>query len=375
MEAAEFLKSYWQKQPCLIRQAQQDFQSFISKKELFDLACREEVESRLVVEAGAEIPWQVTHGPFFPEEFEGLPESHWTLLVQNTNLHLPAATGFLGLFGFIPNWRIDDLMISYAPQYGSVGPHIDSYDVFLFQAIGKRSWSTNSFEYDEDDFIEGIDLRIIESFNAEQEWILEPGDMLYLPPNVAHHGIALEECMTFSIGFRAPSRHELVSHYLDDFLNSETDQRYIDPNLTVPEHSGEISKNHLHEVAALANKITPNEKDFEKWFGRFITRLPDNCEPSVAPLQLNTRSFLKACQNAQTIFKSSSSRTAFIRENDSVLLYVNGHAYELPLGLEKFVYEFSEKYEIENPVLNQGMVEDELAQLLCTLYNLGIITI
>ncbi len=373
MDAADFLARYWQKQPCLIQHAFGDFQSFISKQDLFTLACRQEVESRLVMETGVDRPWQVTHGPFCEKDFLELPKSHWTLLVQNTDFHLPAAAAFLDEFRFIPNWRIDDLMISYAPELGSVGPHLDSYDVFLFQASGKRRWSINNHDYDEDDFIDGLDLRVIDNFQPVQDYILEAGDMLYLPPGIAHHGVTLTEGMTFSVGFRAPSSHELVSHYVDDLLASEIDLRYRDPGLCLPEHSGEISKEDLGKIATLLHAALPNDMKLAIWFGTFVTRLPENCEPEPLLKKLDTTSFLGEFRNKAKFEKKSACRTAFIDIKNHLVLFVNGEAYTLPVKLKEFVCIFTENNEFPNPLSAQDRPDSELVDLLCRLYNDGII--
>lgn len=373
MDAIEFLRSYWQKKPCFIKNAHSNFQSFICRDELFALACQDKVESRLVLELDGDSPWQVTHGPFQEEDFAHLPESHWTLLVQNTDLHLTAASIFLESFDFIPNWRIDDLMISYAPENGSVGPHLDSYDVFLFQAMGRRSWAINSHDYNENDFIEGLDLRVIENFNPEQEWLLEPGDMLYLPPNIAHHGIALEDCMTFSVGFRAPSNHEIISRYVDDLLDSEKEHRFTDPNLTVSTHSGEISEKHLQDIIAFTKSIIPDEKKLEDWFGKFVTQLPENGQPEEIKQYLNTDSFLSLVQNKKYLLRSTATRTVFIRKNNLIILFVNGESYTLPSNYEQFAIDFTGKHEFDNPLINQKRSDSELAILLCRFHNLGII--
>jgi 50S ribosomal protein L16 3-hydroxylase len=373
MDADEFLKSYWQKKPCLVRQAYKNFRSFISRDGLFSLACQDNVESRIVLEFDGDEPWQLIHGPFHHDDFSDLPAKHWSLLVQNTDLHLPAASNFLNSFDFIPNWRIDDLMVSYAPESGSVGPHSDSYDVFLFQAMGKRKWAINSHDYDENDFIEGLDLRVIENFKAEQEWTLEPGDMLYLPPNVAHHGVALDECMTFSIGFRAPSNHELISHFVDDQLESVLEQRYSDPDLTVPTHSGEISKQNLQDILTFTKSVFPDENDLEIWFGKFVTQIPGNCVPDKLTNDLNEISFLKLSRDKYHLLRNSASRTAFIRKDELFILFINGEAYTLPSSCEKFVMDFTEKHKFDNPLVHQHACEAELSALLCHLYNKGII--
>ncbi len=373
MDAAEFLECYWQKQPCVIRQAIPDFQSFMSRQDLFDLAGREQVESRLVLETAGEYPWQVTHGPFDESDFAELPKTHWSLLVQHTDLHSPAAAAFLNQFRFIPRWRIDDLMISYAPEHGSVGPHLDSYDVFLFQATGRRHWSINRHDYKESDFIDGLDLQIINHFQARQQWWLEPGDMLYLPPGVAHHGVALEAGMGFSVGCRAPSSHELLSHYVDDTLEQENDRRYSDPDLSPQEHSGEITRKDLREIITLFHSALPDETCLVNWFGRYVTRPAENEEPAAAPGPLDPTAFLAYCQNQSVFSKHHATRTAFIRKDQHFILFVNGEACTLSTALAPFIYAFTENDEFDNPLPLQNPPGPELIDLLYRLYNDGII--
>jgi 50S ribosomal protein L16 3-hydroxylase len=375
MDASTFLEIYWQKQPCLIRQAQSDFKPFISKQELFELACKDDVESRLILESAGDYPWQVTQGPFCEDDFIKLPISHWTLLVQNSELHLPEALAFLNQFQFIPNWRIDDLMISLAPEHGSVGPHLDSYDVFLFQAMGRRRWSINVQDFNEDDFIDGLDLRIIEHFQAEQEWLLEPGDMLYLPPGVAHHGVALDDCMTFSVGLRAPSRHELLGHYLDDMPGEGDDLRYTDPDLSLQSHCGEITKEDLEKIDALFRSALPDKNTLAEWFGSYVTRLPENYEPQPAVPQMNVESFIEAFKNKSCLSKNTAARTAFTRGDEHINLFVNGERYTLPVALEEFICLFSQSEMFDNPLLAQNVLFSEIADLLCQLYNNGVIII
>ena len=373
MDATEFLERYWQKQPCLIRAAVTDFQPHLTKQHLFALTHLDEVESRLIVERDGEYHWQVTHGPFCDEDFINLPQSHWTLLVQNSELHVPAAAAFLSQFDFIPNWRIDDLMISFAPAYGSVGPHLDSYDVFLFQAMGRRCWSINVHDFNEDDFIDGLDLRIIENFQAEQEWTLEPGDMLYLPPGVAHHGVAVDECMTYSIGFRAPSSHELVGNYLDDVMDPESDRRYSDPDLPLQAHKGEITEKDMHKIDALLRSALPDQQKLAEWFGRYVTRLPENYAPPLTPPQLDTESFVRNFLDKSRLKKNGPSRSAFIRIENNIILFVNARAFTLSADLEDFVCNFTENDEFDNPLMTPNSDTELLTVLLCQLYNDGLI--
>lgn len=219
----DFLKIHWQKKPLLIRQAFPDFKDLLSPDQLAGLAMESGCKARLVFEKGRK-PWRVLHGPFEEKVLTSLPKTHWSLLVSRVNEYLDSAASMLECFNFIPRWRTDDLMVSFAPPQGTVGPHVDSYDVFLIQGMGRRSWQINP----ESDgaIIQGADLRVLKNFTPTDEWILEPGDMLYLPPGVAHYGRALEDCMTYSVGFRAPSHLGILS----DLFN--TPQSWFSPQLT-----------------------------------------------------------------------------------------------------------------------------------------------
>ena len=240
----DFLANYWQKKPLLIRQALPGFDSIISPEELAGLACEEGVHSRLVIEKDAETPWQLSYGPFTEDTFTSLPLNHYSLLVSECEKWIPELQELVDCFNFIPKWRIDDLMISYAPEHSSVGPHVDEYDVFLIQAKGKRDWSIENTISENPLLIPDIDLAIMQQFNPDQQWVLEAGDILYLPPKLAHHGVAIGEgCMTYSVGFRAPA----VSDIMDSFLleasdNKLTDARYYDIPLSTKRNPAEIKQ-------------------------------------------------------------------------------------------------------------------------------------
>ena len=234
MSPARFMQRYWQKKPLLIRNAFPGFQPLLTRPELFALAAQESVESRLIVHKPA--GWQLRHGPFARTAFPPLKQKRWTLLVQGVDLHLDAAHDLLGRFRFVPDARLDDLMISWASDGGGVGPHFDSYDVFLLQASGQRLWRIGrqkdlSLEPD-------VPLKILSNFEPEQEHLLNPGDMLYLPPRWAHDGIAVgDDCMTYSAGFRVPQRGglagELLQRMADEFEDSTL---YRDPGQEATDH-------------------------------------------------------------------------------------------------------------------------------------------
>ncbi len=227
----EFLRDYWQKKPVLIRNAWPDFEPLLAADELAGLSLEDEIESRIVIEEGQDGPWDIMKGPFSEETYGQLPEDKWTLLVQGVDHWIPEAADLLEHFRFLPTWRIDDLMISYAVDGGSVGPHYDQYDVFLLQAEGQREWRIGQMCNEQSSILKGPKIRILESFEETDRWVLNPGDMLYLPPQLAHYGISQGECQTYSIGFRAPSQAELAQSALDRVLEtSNEDQRYADPD-------------------------------------------------------------------------------------------------------------------------------------------------
>ncbi|WP_407276585.1 cupin domain-containing protein [Halothiobacillus sp. DCM-1] len=241
ISTAEFLREYWQKKPLLIRQALPDFISPLSPEELAGLACEEDVPARLILESGGDHPWQLKQGPFTEADFTKLPEDGYSLLVTDCDKLIPDLMSIVERFRFVPDWRIDDLMISYAPPGGSVGAHIDEYDVFLLQGMGRRRWMIE-YPVIHREFVPGLDIRLLAEFTPTDEWVLEPGDMLYLPPGVPHHGVAIDPCMTFSIGFRAPLWHELTAGVADRLqLCADQSARYTDPALSLQENPGELT--------------------------------------------------------------------------------------------------------------------------------------
>lgn len=228
-----FMKRYWQKRPLLIRQAIVDFEPPLDRARLFSLAERDDVQSRLVIgpESRGE-GWRLRQGPFSRRSLPALKQPNWTMLVQGVDLQNDAVHALMNRFRFIPDARLDDLMISYASEGGGVGPHFDSYDVFLLQARGQRRWRIGRQK--DLSLLPGMPLKILAHFEPEREYLLEPGDMLYLPPRYAHDGIAVgSECMTYSIGFRAPARAELAQELLqrtaDEVSDSMASVLYRDP--------------------------------------------------------------------------------------------------------------------------------------------------
>jgi len=364
-----FLRDYWQKKPALVRQSFPGIRSPLSADELAGLACEDNVNARLVLEHHEDGPWFVQHGPFDDDDFAALPESHWTLLVTDIEKHLPAAAALIEPFRFIPDWRIDDLMISYAADGGSVGPHTDAYDVFLIQVLGKRRWRIS--EQFRDNHIDGSELRILAEFRHEQEWLLEPGDMLYLPPNIAHHGIAVGECMTCSVGFRAPSYRHMIGEYAETIAAGiDAEARYTDPELRMQSNPGEISPQSLAVMQAeLARRLVVDGNSFRRWFGEFTSENRAGLYPDAPALPLTRSENLRQLLRAHRyIRRASCSRFVFVREHDQVLLFVDGECYETGAAFAECV---CQAYTIASDDLLQSLVLERDSEALLALYNRG----
>lgn len=284
---AEFMQRYWQRKPLLVRQAILDFKPLVGRASLFAMAADSEVESRLVVK-----PFKVQHGPFARNKLPKLTQSDWTLLVQGVDLHDDKVADLMHQFRFVPDARLDDLMISFATNGGGVGPHFDSYDVFLLQAYGQRKWSIGNQK--DLSLVEGVDLKVLANFQPSHEYVLNPGDILYLPPRYAHDGIAIGECMTYSIGFRAPSQNDLARELLMR-LSDETENLdallYQDSRQEAVERAGAIPKSLQTFAQDALDKALKDPLALARVLGELLTEPKANvwfeeCKVSKLPKQL-----------------------------------------------------------------------------------------
>ena len=363
---SDFLQYYWQKKPLLIRQAIPNFSSPITPDELAGLACEPDVESRLIREQDGEQAWSLRYGPFNDDDFAKLPESHWTLLVQEANKHIPEVEDILDQFDFLPSWRVDDLMISYAAPQGSVGAHTDSYDVFLLQAHGLRRWQISQ---QNGVLVPDTELRILQEFTPEESWILEPGDMLYLPPNIAHHGVALDDCMTFSVGFLAPSRNEMIQDYVDYSLTRlDTEQRYTDPELQLPKHTGEISGEALQKVQSMIRHLPMDSHSINQWFGCFISESRAGTNYERPEPAYDTNEWLSTFQQASYLRRAA--KVLFTQEDDDMTLFVEGRAIPVPATIKSAIPNLTVQREWQFTEM-QPHLSDELVNLLVELTNQG----
>lgn len=327
-DVAAFLRDTWQQRPLLIRNAWTEWANPIEPDELAGLACEAEVESRLIRQPSPG-KWELEHGPFAPDRFGELGACPWTLLVQAVDHYVPAVAALIEPFRFVPDWRIDDVMVSYASDGGGVGPHFDQYDVFLVQGLGKRRWRVGQRCDDTAALLPHDGLRLLAGFETHEEWVLEPGDMLYVPPGFAHDGVAVgDDCMTYSVGFRAPSRGDLVSAWTDHVLDTlNEDDRYTDAGLPADANPGEIAADSLVRLQNMVMGALGDRAAFAAWFGRYVT------EPKNALLDWSLEEQVTAADltvgGGQSRFdRNPASRFSFVRlQGDAVELFVDGASY------------------------------------------------
>ena len=368
-----FLNDYWQKEPLLVRGALPDFSSPLAPEELAGLACEEEVTSRLILEEGGDYPWEMRFGPFAEETFLDLPATRWTLLVQEVDRLVPAVARLLDRFTFIPNWRLDDVQVSYAPEAGTVGAHVDSYDVFLIQALGRRRWQIGHTPAQEDNFIPDLDVRILQDFEPDEEWVLEPGDLLYLPPRIPHYGVALEDCMTYSVGFRAPREDELAVGLMRFFAErADTGAFYANPDLTPPEHPGAIRPAARKRVRAMLRGLLEDDATLDHWFGQYITRPQRGAGLPVPEASFTPARLRETLKEGSVLRRSAAPHFAYIEEDDgTVTLFAAGAAYSLKTDLAYAAPLITGPTPLSVQTLSSHLNDEMLMNLLSELVNTG----
>jgi 50S ribosomal protein L16 3-hydroxylase len=332
-----FLRDYWQKRPLLIRNAFPGFVSPIAPEDLAGLACEEAALSRLIAHDRTGDTWMVRHGPFEEDLFPQLGDHDWTLLVQDVDKWDADIAALLPAFDFLPRWRIDDIMVSFAATGGSVGAHVDQYDVFLLQGHGRRRWQVDASAAmggtaPSPAFRDDVELKLLRDFHPTHDWILAPGDMLYLPPGVPHHGVAEDPCLTFSVGMRAPSAAELLGDFVDT-LAADADEalRYADPDLAVPADPNEIDAAAMDRAVAALNALRMNDPDrLGDWFARFATlyrAAGEVAPPATIPSRIELEWDLG--QGARLV-RHPWSRAAWRRAGKGARLFVSGLGFALP---------------------------------------------
>ena len=360
MPPAAFLRDYWQKRPLLVRGAFAQFRDPLTPNDLAGLACEEMALSRLVAHERKRDRWSLRNGPFSEDDFATLPKRDWTILVQDVDKWDADVAALLDAFGFLPSWRIDDVMVSYAVDGGSVGAHVDQYDVFLLQGLGQRRWQISVDPNARKDFRDDADLKLLREFTPTHDWILEPGDMLYLPPGVPHHGVAIGECLTYSIGMRAPSKAELLLDFADALAEMLPEElRLADPDLLPAKSDGEIDEAAMVRVVRampwLSIALDGKKKGkknvgrtdgcsgsvdasmLRTWFLRFITSYRSAHAAAPRPRRIGDSEFARAFANGAEALRNPWSRAAWTREGRDALLSVAGTGYRSSIAFARLV--------------------------------------
>jgi len=338
----EFLDEYWQQKPLIIRQAFNGSPLNLTPEELAGIACDTDAPSRIVIEHG-ESPWESLFGPFDDEIFSKLPKSHWTLLVNDLEQYLPELRDIIKKFSFIPDWRIDDLMLSYAVKQGSVGPHTDEYDVFLIQTSGKRRWQLDTRNDYSKEILSDCSLNILKHFDKDTDWILSPGDMLYLPPNLPHYGVAEDDyCMTLSVGFRAPSQQELINAWIESISeNTAFKQRYNDQRRLFQKKPAEITQ---HDIERLSQMITAGidsqKNDIATWVGKYLTETKGET-PDDTFIEEDTS------YDNEKFIRKSWLRLAYTEKNNELHFFAGGEHYQIKNEAKEAVFYLCEHYTYE----------------------------
>jgi len=363
MDERRFLREHWQREPLLVRGALPGFRDSMPRRALAALAQREDVESRVIWHRGAR--YRVVHGPQREADLARLSTVDATLLVQGVDRHVPAVHSMLEAFSFVPRARRDDLMVSDAAPGGGVGPHVDSYDVFLFQARGRRLWRiARRFDPELD---ESAPLRLLRHFEPEEEFLLEPGDFLYLPPGVAHDGIALDDCATWSVGFRAPSARELAAGWcawLEDSV--EDDRLYADPGLTPQRSDSWLSDDYVSNAARLIAPLAFDRRRFERFLGCHLTE-PRASVVFAAPRRPLSRERLQSRGVARGLALATGSvllwrgRTAFM----------NGEARDLPAAAMPLVAALGDRRYLDAAGARRALGQRALAEAIGDWYLAG----
>lgn len=369
----DFLSNYWQKKPVLLRGVFDNWSDPVTAEELAGLACEPLANTRLV--ESTENGPKLTYGPLSEETFKTLSKDQWSFLIQEVDHWIPEVAELRKRFRFIPDWRIDDVMVSYSEKGGGVGAHVDSYDVFLIQGSGSRLWQIEEKTHPSKEMTDHNGLMLLDNFQATQEWELGPGDVLYLPPHIPHNGRSQDSCLTFSIGFLSPSIEDIVRYVDADLSALDPDKRYKDPDICQQPHPAEITESAIKNAQKLCAPLQFSAEEIPHWFGRLVTekKRPDESNDIDAQGYFSVEEFTETWKEATTLIKNEDSRLAFYKgDKTNLLFFVNGLEYMLPHQLVEDIIFLTEQNEISTHAFTPDESKTYLWKLLTDLVNEGI---
>ena len=374
----EFLADYWQKKPLLIRNAFPNFESPIDSDELAGLSLESDIESRIVIEDGKSTYWELLNGPFTEADYEQLPPDKWTLLIQSADHWVPEVRELLEYFRFLPNWRVDDVMISFAVDGGSVGPHFDHYDVFLLQGAGQRHWQVGAPSSADSPLDRTTPLKILQEFYPEEEWVLSPGDMLYLPPLYSHWGTARGDCITYSIGFRSINHTDLLTSYSQTAIEQLAEfQRYTDANRLTQNHPGEINEKDIEALQATLQELVNDKSLIARSIGRFSTepKYPEVMDSHRDDIERvdSWGELAELIKDSTTMARHEASRFAYAKVDDLIELYVDGDDICCTPTILPLLQLLCQEYLTPVEELKPHCDNDSARELLINLFNMGAI--
>lgn len=366
LDIAQFLKDYWQQKPVVIKGAFPDFEDPISADELAGLACEEEITSRIVVTQNDN--WEVIHGPF--EDYDNYGETHWQLLVQAVNHWYPDSQPLVEAFRFLPDWRFDDLMVSFATPNGGVGPHIDNYDVFIIQGEGQRRWTVGN-NTPQQRRGSNPNSPLVEDFEPIIDMVLEKGDMLYIPPGFPHCGETLTLALSYSIGYRAPSQQELVSEVADYLLDKNLGQQRF-TSTSEPVNPGMISQDHQLGIMSLLSQLAQDPASYQIVLGKLLSQNRfelDICEGEEA---YSIDDLQDAFEQGAGVKRIGGLKVLRLENDAHPRLFINGEIYDLPNTPAAVLTQLSDHVSFDCETALALCEHDEVQQLLLDLINQGL---
>ena len=375
LTAEEFLAEYWQKKPLFVKNAFPNFEDPLSADEIAGLAFEAFIPSRFIFEEGGERPWQLKMGPATEEDFASLKDKKWMLVVNDVEKNLPELKAITAPFQFISNWRLDDLQVSLGEDEGNVGAHWDDYDVFLIQGMGQKKWQISYAPVSEDDFMKGVDIRLIENFKADEEWIVEPGDMLYLPPRIGHYGVNIGRSVTWSVGFRAPKHQEMFRDFIEmKFDEIAEDARYSDPDKKVSVNYGELSDDAIDRVVKVIEEgLRTNRDDIAKWFGAFITEPKMYQSPELLEEKLSVDDLIEFLDDGGALEVHPGLTCIHRQIGQEHYLFAGGHSYVLPCDQSGLIQVMMNAEFLDFEDLEAYLGSDIERQFITQLVNEGVL--